>query len=272
MGEWDALVASSNQVSSQLPAVYQPAYFQLVHHPIIAGRNTQALYIDAGYNQLYASQARSQTNQKADVVEANFEYDEDIRDKYHGLLDGKWNHMMSQTHLGCRRFLLDTALRSHALDYYWQQPMLNSMPSITRVQKRQTALPGPMRITVEDSKGAWPGDNSNQCAQGYNCPVCESSALRIAILTHLFSHRVFRRSRLTHQSRIATSKYLPEVRLRTPGPPHPTSAGSRSTKHLAAFPTHTLVNACSSPSTGTPSQRELPRRESSISNQTKANL
>lgn len=162
MGEWDALVSSSNQVSSQLPAVYQPAYFQLVHHPIIAGRNTQALYIDAGYNQLYASQARSQTNQKADAVEANFEYDEDIRDQYHGLLNGKWNHMMSQTHLGY---------------FYWQQPMLNSMPSITRVQKRQTALPGPMRITVEDSKGAWPGDNSNQCSQGYNCPPPNVPAL-----------------------------------------------------------------------------------------------
>lgn len=49
--------------------------------------------------------------------------------------------------------------------------MMDTMPSITRVQKRQVALPGPMRLNVEGSAGAWPGDNSNQCAQGYNCPV-----------------------------------------------------------------------------------------------------
>lgn len=48
--------------------------------------------------------------------------------------------------------------------------MMDTMPSITRVQKRQTALPGPMRLNVEGSAGAWPGDNSNQCSQGYNCP------------------------------------------------------------------------------------------------------
>jgi hypothetical protein len=49
--------------------------------------------------------------------------------------------------------------------------MLDTMPSITRVQKRQQALPGPLRLTIEGSLGAWPGDNSNQCTQGYGCPV-----------------------------------------------------------------------------------------------------
>ncbi|KAG8859448.1 hypothetical protein FRB91_007848 [Serendipita sp. 411] len=155
MKEWDTLVAQSTEVTKKLSSDYYAAYFQLVHWPVIAGRTTQAMYIDAGYNQLYASQARSQTNVKADSVEKLFEYDADIRDQYHALLNGKWNHMASQTHLGY---------------YYWQQPMLDTMPSITRVQKRQVALPGPMRLTIEDSKGAWPGDNSNQCAQGYNCP------------------------------------------------------------------------------------------------------
>jgi hypothetical protein len=31
-------------------------------------------------------------------------------------------------------------------------------------------LSGYLRIGIEGSLGAWPGDNSNQCAQGYNCP------------------------------------------------------------------------------------------------------
>ncbi|KAG8752462.1 hypothetical protein FRC14_007006 [Serendipita sp. 396] len=155
MAEWDSLVSRSNQVVQKLPSDYYAAYFQFVHWSVIAGRTTQALYVEAGYNQLYASQARSQTNVKADSVGALFEYDADIRDQYHALLNGKWNNMAKQTHLGY---------------WYWQQPMLDSMPAVTRVQKRQVALPGPMRLTIEDSKGAWPGDNSNQCAQGYNCP------------------------------------------------------------------------------------------------------
>lgn len=41
---------------------------------------------------------------------------------------------------------------------------------ISRVQTKKQALPGPMRIAVEGSQGAWPGDNQNDCTQGYNCP------------------------------------------------------------------------------------------------------
>jgi len=47
---------------------------------------------------------------------------------------------MDQTHIGY---------------YYWQQPMMNSMPPVSRVQSRKQALPGPMRITIEGSRGAW---------------------------------------------------------------------------------------------------------------------
>lgn len=103
--EWDTLVDMSNQVMSSLPDEYHPAYFELIHQPVIAGWTSQTLYITAGLNQLYASQARSRTNTMADSAVELFEHDADIRDQYHALLDGKWDHMMSQTHLGCK-FLL----------------------------------------------------------------------------------------------------------------------------------------------------------------------
>lgn len=62
------------------------------------------------------------------------------------------------------------------------------MPPVTRIQAKKEALPGPMRISPEGSLAAWfvsfvliflslvkpppsrPGDNPNQCTQGYNCP------------------------------------------------------------------------------------------------------
>ena len=190
MNEWTTLVDLSTQVLNTLPADYHAAYFELLHHTVIASATSQAMYIEAGYNQLYASQARSQTNAKADSVGWFFEHDADIRDEYHGLLDGKWDHMMSQTHLGCEcpiirintcftdsspKITIGNVIRTCQQLFreliMFTEPMLDTMPSITRVQKRQVALAGAMRLSVEGSKGAWPGDNSNQCAQGYNCPV-----------------------------------------------------------------------------------------------------
>lgn len=60
--------------------------------------------------------------------------------------------------------------QSHFGYFYWQQPMTNSMPQISRVQAKKQALPGPMRIGLEGSSGAWPGDNPNDCAQQFSCP------------------------------------------------------------------------------------------------------
>ncbi|ELU39506.1 hypothetical protein AG1IA_06465 [Rhizoctonia solani AG-1 IA] len=51
--------------------------------------------------------------------------------------------------------------------------MTNTMPAVNRVAAKKQALAGPMRVTIEalvQYLSAWPGDNSNQCEQGYNCP------------------------------------------------------------------------------------------------------
>lgn len=62
---------------------------------------------------------------------------------------------MDQTHIGY---------------VYFQQPMGNQMPAISRVQSKKQALPGPMRIALEGSQGAWPGDNMFDCAAMFSCP------------------------------------------------------------------------------------------------------
>ncbi|QRV92865.1 glycoside hydrolase family 115 protein [Ceratobasidium sp. AG-Ba] len=152
---WDDMVSRSQAIYKSLPSGTQPAYFQLVHHPIQASSIVQNLYYTVGRNNLYASQARLSTNLLADQAVQIFNSDYDLEAQYHGLLNGKWDHFMDQTHLGY---------------YYWQQPMTNTMPAVNRVASKKQALAGPMRITIEGSLGAWPGDNSNQCAQGYNCP------------------------------------------------------------------------------------------------------
>ena len=89
MIEWDAILKKSSAVASALPKQYYPSYFELIHHPVKAGHTTQKLYITAGLNQLYATQAKSVINALADEAVALFELDADIRDEYHKLLDGK---------------------------------------------------------------------------------------------------------------------------------------------------------------------------------------
>ncbi|KAI0830304.1 hypothetical protein BC628DRAFT_1357337 [Trametes gibbosa] len=150
----DAADASARLYHS-LPARTKPAFFQLVHHPVQATLTLANMWISAGINNLRASQARISANDYKARVEKLFEADYALEVDYHSLLDGKWDHMMDQTHV---------------MYSYWQQPMANTMPFVTQVQAKKQALAGAMRIIPEGSAGAWPGDNVNNCAQGYGCP------------------------------------------------------------------------------------------------------
>ncbi|KAH6897655.1 hypothetical protein BKA70DRAFT_1528898 [Coprinopsis sp. MPI-PUGE-AT-0042] len=152
--EWDNLVGTSTTVYDSLSASLKPAFFQMVHHPVTASANLAELIINAGLNNLRASQASQTANTYADTVEKLFDKDYDIEQDYHTLLGGKWNQMMKQTHLGY---------------YYWQQPMANTAPPLVKISSKRQALPGVMRVTAEGSSGAWPGDNKNNCGNGYNC-------------------------------------------------------------------------------------------------------
>ncbi|OJT11184.1 hypothetical protein TRAPUB_12291 [Trametes pubescens] len=147
--------AASTRLYRSLPAKTRPAFFQLVHHPVQASLTLANMWIAAGTNNLRASQARISANDLKAQVETLFEADYALEVDYHSLLDGKWDHMMDQTHV---------------MYSYWQQPMANTMPFVTQVQSKKQALAGAMRIIPEGSAGAWPGDNVNNCALGYACP------------------------------------------------------------------------------------------------------
>jgi hypothetical protein len=57
---------------------------------------------------------------------------------------------------------------------YWQMPVRNSMPPISFISKHEQTYANDAvihtRYTVEDCRGAWPGDNRFNCPLGYNCP------------------------------------------------------------------------------------------------------
>ncbi|KAH7105110.1 hypothetical protein BKA62DRAFT_767364 [Auriculariales sp. MPI-PUGE-AT-0066] len=152
---WSALVATANKLATQIPKAAQNAFFQVLQHPVQASANLRAMYIAAQRNKDLASQASGGANAYAEIVEDAFDKDWELREKYHTINGGKWNHMMDQTHVTY---------------YYWQQPLVDTMPPLWRVRTQAAALSGAMRVTIEGILGAWPGDNVNNCAQGYNCP------------------------------------------------------------------------------------------------------
>ncbi|KZO92267.1 glycoside hydrolase family 115 protein [Calocera viscosa TUFC12733] len=171
------LNATSWAIWDQLDPGMQPAYFQLVHHPLQASYTLQKMYIYAGLTNLYARQARLEAKGLNDEAAQVFEQDYALEHQYHTLLDGKWQHIMDQTHMGLSHI---DALQ----DAYWQQPMQNTMPAVNRVPSQKTALPGAMRNTIDASlmrlsicamlpirtrpstQGAL-----GRCAQMYSCPT-----------------------------------------------------------------------------------------------------
>jgi hypothetical protein len=141
LADWISIAAKANKIS--LPEEYRPAFYELVLHPIKACEIVNELYITVGKNHLYAQQGRPSANDLAAHARFLFKADQDQSDYYnHTLLNGKWNHMMEQTHIGYT---------------YWQQPPKNSMPKVKEIQVPE---PAEMGIAIEGSRSTWPGSTN----------------------------------------------------------------------------------------------------------------
>ncbi|MDI3520071.1 MAG: hypothetical protein PWR04_59 [Anaerophaga sp.] len=139
VGEYNLLAAEAREFYETMPENMKDAYYQLVLFPIEACANLNHLYYAAAKNRLYAEQGGALTNAMADSVKLLFERDAKLTEYFHTeLAGGKWNHMMSQTHIGYT---------------YWQQPEENNIPE-TRTIKLP---PKPeMGIMAEGSDKWWP--------------------------------------------------------------------------------------------------------------------
>lgn len=136
--EYNELTRQARQINEVLPVEYRDAFYQLVLHPTEACANLNELYFTVAKNRLYAKQGRVLTNELAQKARDLFQKDAEITDHYHRLGNGKWNHMMSQTHIGYT---------------YWQQPDENSMPEVKEIKIPTKAIMG---VALEGSTECWP--------------------------------------------------------------------------------------------------------------------
>ena len=134
--QWSQLRWQAEKINQSLPANYQDAFFQLVLHPVQAFENLHQLYYAVSKNRLYASQKNALANEWADKAKAYYEKDSLLSVRYNKeTANGKWNHMMDQTHIGYTS---------------WQEPRRNSLPLLTYISPDSAQAIKASEKTMED--------------------------------------------------------------------------------------------------------------------------
>lgn len=125
--EFERVLANYRDLSNQagqlyvlMPEEYRQVYEQLIYFPLVATANLYEMYYAQAIN--WKSNDTKIVNQAADKVEWCFKRDAELTSHYHSLNNGKWEHMMSQTHIGYRD---------------WQEPEYQIMPEIRRLESEE---------------------------------------------------------------------------------------------------------------------------------------
>lgn len=96
LAEWAALEEQAQAIHDSLDASMQPAFFQMVLHPIQGGNIVNQIYIGAAKNMLYAGQKRNAANTMMMKVIELAGADSNLTDQWDEMLDGKWAHMLDR--------------------------------------------------------------------------------------------------------------------------------------------------------------------------------
>ncbi|KAF2825625.1 hypothetical protein CC86DRAFT_294373 [Ophiobolus disseminans] len=142
LADWHALLNAVQTVYDSLDQKTRTSFFQLVLHPVMAGKTMVDLYTKTAMNKLYAEQGRVSANLVAEQAEALFKEDADITKRYHTLNNGKWDGFVNQPHIGYTS---------------WQEPSggLNIMPSVSYTSFNQT-LEGLFGVGIQGTSMSYP--------------------------------------------------------------------------------------------------------------------
>lgn len=120
-----ALEAKARRQFEKLSPEYKDAYKELILHPVRAMANLYEMYYAVAMNKKFVKEKDLNANYYADLAEKAFELDAFYTKDYNlNIADGKWNHMMDQTHIGYTS---------------WDEPKEgNTMPKVERVKPEET--------------------------------------------------------------------------------------------------------------------------------------
>jgi uncharacterized protein YbcI len=141
VNEYNELLKKALALNDSLDAAYKDAFFQLVLYPVMACANLNEMYYNVALNKQAYDNKWEAANSYAEKVKQLFRNDSLITLQYHRVNNGKWNHMMSQVHIGYT---------------YWQQPSFQKMPAVYYVspdsirQKKSLPVADVARSQVPD--------------------------------------------------------------------------------------------------------------------------
>ncbi|MBQ5818677.1 MAG: glycosyl hydrolase 115 family protein [Bacteroides sp.] len=128
--DYKALELDALRLYYILPEAYRDAFDQLVLFPIQACANLYEMYYAAAMNAQLAKEQNIEANVWADKVDECFKRDSVLTHRYHHVMaNGKWNHIMSQHHIGYRS---------------WQEPRRQTAPRTTRLPEPRIAPAPPV--------------------------------------------------------------------------------------------------------------------------------
>lgn len=152
VADYNKIANKSENIYQKLPSEYKDAYYQLVLFPVKACANLGEMHVTVGKNYLYAKQGRAATNIMAQGVKKLFAKDTELTEYYHTkMANGKWNHMMSQSHIGYTS---------------WDNPPENIMPEVKEIKIPNTAEMG---VAIEGSANWWPEEEGNAILPEFDC-------------------------------------------------------------------------------------------------------
>lgn len=96
LAQWDTLAVDAQKVYDGLDDESKPAYYEMILQPVLGGQVVNQIYVSAGKNRLYTAQKRNKANEVAGDVLGSFKQDHVLTQRYHDLLDGKWNHILDR--------------------------------------------------------------------------------------------------------------------------------------------------------------------------------
>src|SRR5688572_9857083 len=142
VNEYNDLLVTAQKINNNLSSEYRDAFFQLVLHPVKACANLNEMYYNVALNREASKRKYSTANEYADKVKQLYINDSLITLEYHMLNNGKWNHMMDQTHIGYT---------------YWQQPPRQKMPDVKYISK-DSVIKEPAKYSSNVGIASVPGD------------------------------------------------------------------------------------------------------------------
>lgn len=129
-------MSDAQELYKELDSSTQVAYYETVLYPILSGYHVVQLYTYYDVAKQYKDQGRTSTNDIAARAHAAFEADSALTKQFQSMLNGRWDEMVDEPHIGMR-------------DFGQSQPNSGKMPPVAYISDADTANMSIMGVIFE---------------------------------------------------------------------------------------------------------------------------